>query len=73
MAARSAEKFIPRPSPAPDRSPRDTAIYIQHMAKELRTLAAGEQLGFVAYLLGMVENESAATADRLTKEAADED
>jgi hypothetical protein len=42
----------------------DTARYIEHLAKELRTLAAQSDLGFIAYLLGMVEDEASTTARR---------
>ena len=41
----------------------ETAQYIEGMAKELRILAAREDLGFLAYLLSMVEQE----ARRMTK------
>jgi hypothetical protein len=36
------------------------------MARELRTLAVGSDLGFLAYLLSMVEDDAAATARQLT-------
>jgi len=36
----------------------DTAQYIGGMAKELRALAAKSELGFLAYLLAMVEQEA---------------
>jgi hypothetical protein len=48
------------------RDARDTARYIQRMAKELRTLAIESELGFLAYLLSMVEDDAAATARQLT-------
>jgi len=35
-----------------------TAEYIQGMAKELEALAVGADLGFLAYLLSMVEQEA---------------
>jgi hypothetical protein len=44
---------------------RDVARYIEHMAKELRSMAAGVDLGFLAYLLAMVEDEGASTARKL--------
>ena len=37
------------------------------MAKELRTLAAKANLGFLAYLLAMVEDDAVATAKRLAE------
>jgi hypothetical protein len=40
----------------------DTAQYIGMLAHELRTLAAKANLGFLAYLLAMVEDEAAASA-----------
>jgi hypothetical protein len=42
--------------------PQAIARYIQRMARELRTLAAKSELGFLAYLLAMAEDEAAATA-----------
>ncbi len=48
--------------PPTQRDARDTARYIQRMAKELRTMAVESNLGFLAYLLSMVEDDAAATA-----------
>lgn len=48
------------------RSSRDTAQYIETMAKEMKQLAARADLGFLAYLLAMVEDDAAATVKRLT-------
>ncbi len=42
-----------------------TAEYIQGMARELRTMAAKVDMGFLAYLLSMVEQE----AQRAVREA----
>ena len=42
--------------------PEETARYVAEMAKELRALAAKADLGFLAYLLAMVEDDAAATA-----------
>jgi hypothetical protein len=44
-----------------------TADYIQGMARELRLMAAKADLGFLAYLLSMVEQEAqrATTVDDL--------
>ena len=47
------------------RDARETARYIQRLAKELRTMAAESDLGFLAYLLAMVEDDAAATARQL--------
>ena len=47
------------------RDARDTALYIQRLARELRTMAAESDLGFLAYLLAMVEDDAAATARQL--------
>ena len=45
----------------------ETAEYIQGMARELETLAADADLGFLAYLLAMVAQE----AHRLAGEKAE--
>ena len=42
----------------------DTAEYIEGMARELETLAADADLGFLAYLLAMVAQEARRLADR---------
>jgi hypothetical protein len=47
------------------RDPRDTARYVQRLAKELRTMAQESDLAFLAYLLSMAEEEAAATVRRL--------
>ena len=39
----------------------DTAQYISMLARELRIMAAKADLGFLAYLLAMVEDEATAT------------
>ena len=39
----------------------ETAQYISVLAHELRTMAAKADLGFLAYLLAMVEDEAAAS------------
>ena len=46
-----------------------TADYIQEMARELRLMAAKADLGFLAYLLSMVEQEAqrATTVDDLVE------
>lgn len=41
----------------------DTAEYIEGMARELETLAADADLGFLAYLLAMVAQEARRLAD----------
>lgn len=48
-------------------APAETAHYIAGMAKELRGLAAKAQLGFLAYLLAMVEQDAGEMARRLSK------
>ena len=40
----------------------EAAQYIAVLAHELRTMAAKADLGFLAYLLAMVEDEAAASA-----------
>ncbi len=45
----------------------DTARYIGRLAHELRALAAKANLGFLAYLLAMVEDDAVATAQRLAE------
>ena len=52
--------------PAGRRSALETARYIEQLARELRTMAAGADLGFLAYLLAMVEDDAAATARRIS-------
>jgi hypothetical protein len=47
------------------RDARETAEYIEGMARDLRRLAAAADLGFLAYLLAMVEDDAAATVRRL--------
>ena len=47
------------------KSAAETANYIGGLAKELRGLAAKADLGFLAYLLSMVEDDAVATARRL--------
>ena len=46
----------------------DTAQYITILAHELRTLAARADLGFLAYLLAMVEDEAAASVHKQAKQ-----
>jgi hypothetical protein len=46
-----------------------TARYIGNMAKELRELAAKADLGFLAYLLSMVEDDAVATLQGLEEDA----
>lgn len=45
----------------------ETAQYIAGMAKELRAMAAKVNLGFLSYLLAMVEEDAAETARRLSR------
>ena len=51
--------------PEPPRDARETAQYIEALAKDLRRLAATADLGFLAYLLAMVEDDAGATVRRL--------
>jgi hypothetical protein len=51
--------------PASGHDARDAASYIETMAKELRAMAASADLGFLAYLLSMVEDDAADTLRRL--------
>jgi len=52
----------------PSRDARDTAEYIEGLARDLRRLAASVDLGYLAYFLAMVEEEAAATVRRLGKD-----
>jgi hypothetical protein len=47
----------------------DTARYIAGLAKELRALAAGANLGFLSYLLAMGEEDANATAREADRKA----
>lgn len=49
--------------PPPD--PRETARYVEQFARELRKMAKAADIGFLAFLLAMVEDEAAATLRRL--------
>lgn len=49
------------------RDARETAEYIEGLARDMKRLAAAADLGFLAYLLAMVEDDAAATARRLTE------
>jgi hypothetical protein len=51
---------------APPLTARDTADYVERVAKELSSIAAQSDLGFLAYLLSMVEQDAAATTRRLS-------
>ena len=51
--------------PEPARDARATAQYIETLAKDLKRLAAAADLGFLAYLLAMVEDDAGATVRRL--------
>ncbi len=56
------------PGMMPNADPAATADYIGAIAKELRALASKSNLGFLAYLLAMVEDDAQATAKRLDAE-----
>jgi hypothetical protein len=47
---------------SPAANPADAASYIASLAGELRDMARRADLGFLAYLLAMVEDEAATTA-----------
>jgi hypothetical protein len=49
--------------PKAGQDPSDAARYIGRLAGDLRRIAAGAELDFLAYLLAMVEEEAAAEAD----------
>jgi hypothetical protein len=51
----------------PSRDARETAEYIEGLARDLKRLAAAADLVFLAYLLAMVEDDAAATVRRLGK------
>lgn len=53
------------PGPSSDADSAATADYISAIARELRTLAAKSNLGFLAYLLAMVEDDAQETPRRL--------
>ncbi|HET7717631.1 MAG TPA: hypothetical protein VFK86_18560 [Bauldia sp.] len=58
--------------PEPPTNARETARYIEVLAKELRRLALAADLGFLAYLLAMVEDDAAATSRKLVRRAGGE-
>jgi hypothetical protein len=49
----------------PSQDARETAEYIEGLARDLRRLAAAADLGFLSYLIAMVEDEAGATVRRL--------
>lgn len=53
-------------------TPEQTADYIHGIVRELRALAANSNMGFLAYLLAMAEDESRDTARRLRAESQKE-
>jgi hypothetical protein len=52
--------------PADRRNALETARYIEQLTRELRMMASEADLGFLAYLLAMVEDDAAATARRIS-------
>jgi hypothetical protein len=46
-------------------STRETADYVERLARELRALAVQSDLEFLAYVFSMVEDDAAATGRRL--------
>jgi hypothetical protein len=65
VSAKDKSDEIMTDGAGPPRDARDTAVYIQRMAKELRALAVEAELGFLAYLLAMVEDDAEATVHQL--------
>jgi hypothetical protein len=49
--------------PRVGQDPSDAARYIGRLAGDLRRIAAGAELDFLAYLLAMVEEEAGAEAE----------
>jgi hypothetical protein len=49
--------------PRVEQDPKDAARYIGRFAGDLKRMAAGAELGFLAYLLAMVEEEANAEAE----------
>ena len=60
------------PEPDEKASPAETAAYIATLAKELRTLAAKADLGFLAFLLAMVADDADAAARELGEKRAED-
>jgi hypothetical protein len=48
--------------PKISQEPGEAALYISKLAADLRQIAAGADLDFLAYLLGMVEEEAISEA-----------
>ena len=57
-------KIVPKSTAA------ETAQYIGGMARELRSMAASADLGFLAYLLSMVEQEAGTALNGQKKSGA---
>ena len=51
--------------PKVNQEPAEAALYISKFAADLRRIAAGADLDFLAYLLGMVEEEANTEARKL--------
>ena len=52
-------------APELPRDARETAQYIETMARDLKRMAVAADLGFLAYLLAMVEDDAGTTLRRL--------
>jgi hypothetical protein len=52
-------------APELPRDARETAHYIESIARDLKRMAVAADLGFLAYLLAMVEDDAGATVRRL--------
>ncbi len=55
-------------NPVPQPESEEAAQYIGALSHELRTMAAKANLGFLAYLLGMVEDEASAVLQKLNQQ-----
>jgi len=45
--------------------PADVARYIEQLSREMKDMALRADLGFLSYLLALVEGDAAATAEQL--------
>jgi len=64
IAGRRRSKWAYVKPPATTSTTAETAEYIGGIARELRAIATRAELGFLAYLLSMVEHEAAETVTR---------
>jgi hypothetical protein len=52
-------------------TPRETAGYIEQLARELKEMALRTNLAFLAFLLNMVEDEAVAVGRRIDRPSED--